>query len=74
MKDVTQMLNAVEQGDPHAASRVLPLVGRSRRSAPVQKTGYVSSVTSSVTQRFDFRRNLEGDRVSCRCVRFLPAV
>jgi hypothetical protein len=24
--DVTQLLNALEQGDPHAASRLLPLV------------------------------------------------
>jgi hypothetical protein len=26
MKDVTQMLSALDQGDPHAASRLLPLV------------------------------------------------
>jgi hypothetical protein len=26
MADVTQLLNALEQGDPHAASRLLPLV------------------------------------------------
>jgi hypothetical protein len=26
MNDVTQLLNALGQGDPHAASRLLPLV------------------------------------------------
>ena len=26
MSDVTQILNAIEQGDPHAAEQLLPLV------------------------------------------------
>ena len=35
MNDVTQLLSALGRGDPHAASRLLPLVRGSPRSAPV---------------------------------------
>jgi hypothetical protein len=31
MTEVTQLLNALEQGDPHAAGRLLPLVYESVR-------------------------------------------
>jgi hypothetical protein len=41
MTDVTQLLCALDQGDPHAASRLLPLVYEEMRelAAPAQKTG-----------------------------------
>jgi RNA polymerase sigma factor (TIGR02999 family) len=37
MPDVTQLLNAVEQGDPHAASQLLPLVYDELRRLAAQK-------------------------------------
>ena len=35
--DVTQLLNALEQGDPHAASRLLPLVYDELRKLSAQR-------------------------------------
>ena len=35
--DVTQILNAIEQGDPHAASRLLPLVYEELRRLAARK-------------------------------------
>jgi RNA polymerase sigma factor (TIGR02999 family) len=37
MKDVTQVLSAIEQGDPHAAERLLPLVYDELRQLAAQK-------------------------------------
>jgi RNA polymerase sigma factor (TIGR02999 family) len=37
MKDVTCILNAIEQGDPHAAGRLLPLVYDELRNLAAQK-------------------------------------
>lgn len=37
MSDVTQILAAIEQGDPHAAERLLPLVYESLRQLAAQK-------------------------------------
>ena len=37
MNDVTQLLNALGQGDPHAASRLLPLVYDELRELAVQR-------------------------------------
>jgi RNA polymerase sigma factor (TIGR02999 family) len=37
MVDVTQILNAIEQGDPHAAEKLLPLVYEELRQLAVQK-------------------------------------
>jgi RNA polymerase sigma factor (TIGR02999 family) len=37
MTDVTQLLNALEQGDPHAASRLLPLVYDELRKLAAQR-------------------------------------
>jgi RNA polymerase sigma factor (TIGR02999 family) len=37
MNEVTQLLNAVEQGDPHAASRLLPLVYDELRRLAAQR-------------------------------------
>src|SRR2546425_6837701 len=37
MDDVTQILNAVEQGDPHAAAQLLPLVYDELRRLAAQK-------------------------------------
>jgi RNA polymerase sigma factor (TIGR02999 family) len=37
MKDVTCILNAIEQGDPHAAGRLLPLVYEELRNLAAQK-------------------------------------
>jgi RNA polymerase sigma factor (TIGR02999 family) len=37
MADVTQLLNAVEQGDPHAAAQLLPLVYDELRQLAAQK-------------------------------------
>src|SRR5216683_237950 len=37
MSDVTQILNAVEQGDPHAAEQLLPLVYEELRQLAAQK-------------------------------------
>src|SRR5947207_5771687 len=37
MADVTQILNAIEQGDPHAAEQLLPLVYEELRKLAAQK-------------------------------------
>ena len=37
MQDLTQLLNALEQGDPHAASRLLPLVYDELRKLAAQR-------------------------------------
>jgi RNA polymerase sigma factor (TIGR02999 family) len=37
MNDVTQLLNAIEQGDPHAASQLLPLVYDELRQLAAQR-------------------------------------
>src|SRR5947209_8520489 len=37
MSDVTRILNAIEQGDPHAAERLLPLVYRELRRLAARK-------------------------------------
>src|SRR5881396_2678912 len=37
MRDVTQILNAIEQGDPHAAAQLLPLVYDELRRLAAQK-------------------------------------
>jgi RNA polymerase sigma factor (TIGR02999 family) len=37
MSDVTRILNAIEQGDPHAAGRLLPLVYKELRQLAAQK-------------------------------------
>ena len=37
MSDVTQILQAIEQGDPHAASQLLPLVYQELRTLAAQK-------------------------------------
>src|ERR1051325_6066185 len=37
MNDVTQLLNAVEQGDPHAAEKLLPLVYEELRRLAAQQ-------------------------------------
>jgi RNA polymerase sigma factor (TIGR02999 family) len=42
MSDVTQILSAIEQGDPHAAERLLPLVYDELRKLAAQKLGQES--------------------------------
>ncbi len=37
MNNVTQLLSALEQGDPHAASRLLPLVHEELRGLAAQR-------------------------------------
>jgi hypothetical protein len=37
MKDVTQLLSALGQGDPHGASRLLPLVYEELRNLAAQR-------------------------------------
>src|SRR3989442_9836699 len=37
MSDVTQILNAIEQGDPHAAEQLLPLVYEELRKLAAQR-------------------------------------
>ena len=37
MNDVTQILNAIDQGDPHAAADLLPLVYDELRRLAAQK-------------------------------------
>ena len=37
MSDVTRILNAIEQGDPHAAEQLLPLVYDELRELPAQR-------------------------------------
>jgi hypothetical protein len=37
MKDVTRILSAIEQGDPHAAEQLLPLVYEELRKLAAQK-------------------------------------
>jgi RNA polymerase sigma factor (TIGR02999 family) len=40
MTDVTQMLNAIDQGDPHAAEQLLPLVYAELRALAAQKLAH----------------------------------
>src|SRR5437588_8037315 len=40
MADVTQVLNAIEQGDPHAARQLLPLVYDELRRLAAQKLAH----------------------------------
>ena len=40
MHDVTQLLNAAEQGDPHAAAQLLPLVYDELRRLAAQKLAH----------------------------------
>jgi RNA polymerase sigma factor (TIGR02999 family) len=40
MSDVTRILNAIEQGDPHAASKLLPLVYDELRKLAAQKLAH----------------------------------
>jgi RNA polymerase sigma factor (TIGR02999 family) len=40
MADVTQILNAIEQGDPHAAEQLLPLIYDELRNLAAQKLSY----------------------------------
>src|SRR5437660_9200607 len=40
MTDVTQLLSAIEQGDPHAASQLLPLVYDELRRLAAQKLAH----------------------------------
>ena len=42
MSDVTQILSAIEQGDPHAAERLLPLVYDELRKLAAQKLAHES--------------------------------
>jgi hypothetical protein len=37
MSDVTRILSAIEQGDPHAAERLLPLVYKELRQLAARK-------------------------------------
>jgi hypothetical protein len=37
MNDVTRILNAIEQGDPHAAEELLPLVYEELRKLAAQR-------------------------------------
>ena len=37
MKDVTQVLSAIEQGDPHAAEQLLPLVYAALRQLAAER-------------------------------------
>src|SRR5213592_4928128 len=39
MSDVTRILSAIEQGDPHAAEQLLPLVYEELRKLAAQKLG-----------------------------------
>ena len=41
MNDVTQILSAIEQGDPKAAAQLLPLVYNELRNLAIQKLGRV---------------------------------
>ena len=45
MSEVTRILSAIEQGDPHAAEQLLPLVAsdQPRRPSPVPPENAVSS-------------------------------
>ncbi len=40
MHEVTQLLSAIEQGDPHAAEELLPLVCDEFRKVAAQKLGH----------------------------------
>src|ERR1700676_1654961 len=40
MADVTRILNAIEQGDPHAADQLLPLVYEELRKLAAQKLAH----------------------------------
>ena len=40
MSEVTRILSAIEQGDPHAASQLLPLVYQELRQLAAQKLGH----------------------------------
>jgi hypothetical protein len=42
MTDVTRLLNALEQGDPHAASRLLPMVYDELRKLALARCSWVA--------------------------------
>jgi RNA polymerase sigma factor (TIGR02999 family) len=57
MSDVTQILSAIEQGDPHAAAQLLPLVYEELRKLAAQrlaqeKPGYTLEATALVHEAY----------------------
>ena len=55
MTDVTRILSAIEQGDPHAAEQLLPLVYEELRKLAAQKL--------PIKTKFVSRADLEGGLV-----------
>jgi RNA polymerase sigma factor (TIGR02999 family) len=67
MSDVTQILNAIEQGDPHAAEQLLPLVYEELRKLAAQKLagekpGQTLQATSLVHEAYVRLVGAEGDQ------------
>ena len=46
MADVTQILNAIDQGDPHAAEQLLPLVYDELRKLAAARLGQEKASTT----------------------------
>jgi RNA polymerase sigma factor (TIGR02999 family) len=66
MSDVTRILSAVEQGDPHAAERLLPIVYQELRTLAAQrlaqeKPGQTLQATALVHEAY--LRLVDGDQV-----------
>jgi RNA polymerase sigma factor (TIGR02999 family) len=66
MADVTQILNAIEQGDPHAAEQLLPLVYEELRKLAAQrladeKPGQTLQATALVHEAYLRLVDKEGD-------------
>ena len=56
MSDVTQVLNAIEQGDPKAADQLLPLVYEELRKLAAQKLAQEKLVKPSRRRPWSTRR------------------
>jgi RNA polymerase sigma factor (TIGR02999 family) len=52
MSDVTRILNAIEQGDPHAANELLPLVYDELRKLAAQQPGQTLEATALVHEAY----------------------
>ena len=67
MSDITQILSAIEQGDPHAAEQLLPLVYQELRALAAQRLaqeqpGQTLQATALVHEAY--LRLVEGDKAA----------
>jgi RNA polymerase sigma factor (sigma-70 family) len=70
MDDITQILDAVEQGDPHAASQLLPLVYDELRRLAAHKLNHEDpgqTLDSTALVHEAYLRLVAGDRAGTSC-------